>query len=138
MVKGSSSSAYFANNSIALISIRKVDKLQNLVTFWPWSLSTYHGVSVQNRYLWKALRHNSFPTFKAKSQASHRQEPVILRITPQAILVPEFPDGWVVKSSGWSWIITVLPITSSMEKRLVRNRERASPLFPNSGGRSPA
>lgn len=58
------------------------------------------GVSVQNRYFRKALRHNSFPTFKAKLQASHRQEPLILRITPQAIFVPECPDGWVVKSSG--------------------------------------
>ena len=58
------------------------------------------GVSVQNRYFRKALRHNSFLTFKAKLQASHRQEPLILRITPQAIFVPECPDGWVVKSSG--------------------------------------
>ena len=23
-----------------------------------------------------------------------------LRMTPQAIFLPEFPDGWVVKSSG--------------------------------------
>lgn len=26
-------------------------------------------------------------------------------ITPQAVFAPELPDGWVVKSSGWLWMI---------------------------------
>lgn len=30
------------------------------------------------------------------------QQALFLRITPQAIFVPAFPDGWVVKSSGLS------------------------------------
>ena len=45
--------------------------------------------------------------------------PMGRRISPQAILSPEFPDGWVVKSSGFAWITTARPITSSTVKRFV-------------------
>ena len=46
-------------------------------------------------------------------------------ITPQAILTPEFPAGWDVKSSGAECRITVLPMISETEKRLVKNMEKA-------------
>ena len=39
--------------------------------------------------------------------------------TPQAIFFPEFPAGWVVKSSGMSWMTTVRPTTSGTVKRSV-------------------
>ena len=41
------------------------------------------------------------------------------RITPQAIFIPGFPDGCVVKSSGPLCITTVRPTTSSTENRPV-------------------
>ena len=59
-------------------------------------------------------------------------------MTPQAMRLPAFPAGWVVKSSGWSCMMTVRPITSSTRKRLVRKTDSASPSQPSSGGRSPA
>ena len=37
----------------------------------------------------------------------------ISRISPHAIIAPEFPEGWVVISSGCACMITALPITSS-------------------------
>ena len=40
------------------------------------------------------------------------------RITPQPILAPEFPDGWVAKSSGMAWMITERPKMSLIWNRL--------------------
>ncbi len=48
-------------------------------------------------------------------------------IIPQAILFPEFPEGCVVKSSGLSWIITVVPMISLTVKRSVKNIKKAYP-----------
>lgn len=46
-------------------------------------------------------------------------------IIPQAIFAPEFPAGWLVKSSGMECNTTVLPIISLAEKRVVRKVEKA-------------
>ncbi len=40
------------------------------------------------------------------------------RMMPQAIMAPEFPEGWVLKSSGSWWMTTERSRISSMEKRL--------------------
>lgn len=61
-----------------------------------------------------------------------------LLITPQAILPSELPDGCVVKSSGFAWMITVLPITSFILNRSVSIAYHAYPLSEKRGGRSPA
>lgn len=63
---------------------------------------------------------------------------LVLTILPQAIFSPEFPDGWVVKSSGEPRMITVLPITSSTENLSVRKDKNAMPPTTNKGGISPA
>ena len=59
-------------------------------------------------------------------------------ITPHAIFLPEFPDGWLVKSSGDECITTVLPMIPSTVNLSVSTAEYAYPFTPNSGGRSPA
>ena len=58
-------------------------------------------------------------------------------ILPQAILVPEFPLGWEVKSSGMSWIITTLPKISFILNLLIKTLIYAYPLFSIKGGKSP-
>lgn len=58
-------------------------------------------------------------------------------ITPQAIFSPEFPEGWVVKSSGEEWIIMVRPKISSGVTRAVKTEPKAKPLLEKRGGRSP-
>ena len=57
---------------------------------------------------------------------------------PQAILVPELPLGWVVKSSGISWIIITLPIISWSLNLPSKTFIYAYPLFSIKGGKSPA
>ena len=52
--------------------------------------------------------------------------------------MPAFPEGWVVKSSGESWIMTVFPIISSIENLFVKKAENESPFAEKSGGISPA
>ena len=51
----------------------------------------------------------------------------IRRITPQAIFSPALPEGWVVKSSGPLWMMTVLPTTSCKWKRSVTTARYALP-----------
>lgn len=43
-----------------------------------------------------------------RQTGAYRQAPAAARITPQAIFVPELPDGCVVKSSGRPWMMTVV------------------------------
>ena len=43
---------------------------------------------------------------------SDTSRPFYFSILPQAIFVPELPLGWLLKSSGISWIITTFPIMS--------------------------
>lgn len=43
-------------------------------------------------------------------------------ITPQAIFSPELPEGWVVKSSGDRWIITVYSRSAGCGNRSVGHR----------------
>ena len=59
------------------------------------------------------------------------------RITPQAIFSPEWPEGWVAKSSGMAWMTTVRPMTSATRKRPVLAIRNARPSQASSGGRSP-
>ncbi len=66
-----------------------------------------------------------FPPAPGGGKAFQRLRPRVGRIRPQAILAPELPAGWVVKSSGCAWMMTVLPATSSIEKRLVKNARNA-------------
>jgi len=48
-------------------------------------------------------------------------------IWPHAILFPEFPDGWVLKSSGDEWTMTVRPMISFTENLSVINAIKANP-----------
>ena len=59
------------------------------------------------------------------------------RITPQAIFSPEWPEGWVAKSSGMAWMTTVRPMTSARRNRPVLTMRNARPSQASSGGRSP-
>ena len=62
----------------------------------------------------------------------------ILLFLHQAIFLPEFPLGCVVKSSGCECIITVLPIISFTVNLFIKTDIKAYPLFEKSGGKSPA
>ena len=61
-----------------------------------------------------------------------------LQITPHAILLPAFPEGCVVKSSGPLWITTDLPMISLTQNLPVNTWQYARPLLLSNGGRSPA
>lgn len=62
----------------------------------------------------------------------------VANIVPQAILLPELPEGCIVKSSGLLWMMMVLPTISAIVKRSVKYVIHAKPSFPNRGGISPS
>lgn len=54
----------------------------------------------------------------------------------QTIFFPVLSEGWVRKSSGLLWMITVLPIASSRQNRSLNTFRQALLCAPSSGGRS--
>lgn len=112
---------------------------QKITTFYGIHAAFIRGSEAVSQFLKSgsfAARYNYFRSVAA--QQTERFAPQIFRITPQAILLPAFPDGCVLKSSGWLWITTVLPITSPIQNRSVATARNAFPPRESSGGRSPA
>ena len=63
---------------------------------------------------------------RAQQVQQEHKEPIFL-ISPQAIFSPALPDGRVVKSSGFKWMITGFTRTSRTENRSVRKTAKAQP-----------